>query len=217
LATVVNDKVNARANETATLTIGYLSDGMKHEQKGPVVGASRQPRISAASCGSALVAIQILSDSEVGNNHLCLWDYGVKEELPALVRKIAMDDLMNGMTGFAVNRRTDQIAVASMLGIRVLDPASLESIHTWKSHGDHVDSVTYASHSNTLASSGRDGLLRPWDATTFQPKSSLTAPRGNSIEGLSFVGDDSALCLVENGLLRIWPIARKADVKAAGW
>lgn len=160
---------------------------------------------------------QILSDSEVGNNQLCVWDYGVPESYSTLKRRFAIDDFIWGGTGFTVDPRTDRVAIASSLGIRVLDPARLESIHIWKSHGDHVDSVTYASQSNTLASSGRDGLVRLWDAKTVQPKMSLTAPRGHSIDGLAFVGDDSALFLVENGMLRIWQIAREVDVKAAGW
>lgn len=160
---------------------------------------------------------QILSDSEVGDNHLCLWDYGLKESQPSLVRKFAMHDVIWGELGIAVDPRTNQIAVAGILGVQILDPASLAAIRTWKGHAGDVDSVAYASHSNTLASSGSDGLLRLWDATNFHSKLSLPAPRGHSTEGLSFVGDDSALCLVDDGLLRVWQIARKAEVTAAGW
>ncbi|XZE53581.1 WD40 repeat domain-containing serine/threonine protein kinase [Planctomycetaceae bacterium SH139] len=167
---------------------------------------------------------QILSDSEVGNNHLCLWDYGLKVSQPTLVTRRPMGDMMWGRTGFSVDPSTGWVAVASLQGIRILDPETLESIRFWKSHGGRVDSVAYASKLGTLASSGLDGQLRLWDATTFEPKLSLSATRRASpwsgrsnAQGLSFVGDNSALCLERGSRLRIWQIAREADVKAAGW
>jgi WD40 repeat protein len=160
---------------------------------------------------------RLITDSSIGNNDLVVWDYLGATTGRDSPTSLPLTETIMGGPGIAVSPDRQRFAMACYLGIDIRDSTNLKQIHRWGAHSNIVNGVCFSTDGKTLVSSGLDGKLRFWDSKTFASKLCLTIPRVYAVDNLAFIGDGSAVCLLEGDRLHVWQIATKEEVKAARW
>ena len=71
-----------------------------------------------------------------------------------------------------------RLAVASSIGVWLYDAQTYEEIALLTEHTQGVNSIAFSPNSGTLASGGRNGTIRLWDAVTGERQQTLIRAYG---------------------------------------
>lgn len=88
-----------------------------------------------------------------------------------------------------------RVAVTSMQGVKILDPASHTSIHTFSDHNEDVDALALL-QDGKLASASSDGTVKTWDPKNGECWETYIVPNAEQISCMAFSADGRHLSLV---------------------